>query len=155
MKKYSIKKGEWLTEIVADREEWLELLGASPADSMLARLGIARSTWDKIAAGKAPRVPIAAYRLATFARHGELSELLGNAWRDFFVSGDTLTLPGLRQPISAQALRAVWVSLQELPTLRRQVVELRAAADWVEVSPAVAAWLRRLGKGFPTLAENF
>jgi hypothetical protein len=93
MKKYHEEKVAWMTEICADREEWVELLGSTPSDATLRHLGISRRTWSGIASGQRPRVPMAAYRLATFQRHGELSELLGRAWGGFFVCGDTLGLP--------------------------------------------------------------
>lgn len=73
MKKYHEEKVAWMTEICADREEWVELLGSTPSDATLRHLGISRRTWSGIAAGRRPRVPMAAYRLATFQRHGELS----------------------------------------------------------------------------------
>lgn len=84
MKKYQERKVSWLTEIRADREEWVELLGPDPDDATLRHVGISRRTWIHIAAGKRPGVPMAAYRLASFRRHGELSDLLGSAWSDFF-----------------------------------------------------------------------
>jgi len=83
MKKYSVKKESWLTEMRADREEWVELLGSTPTDGTLKHLGISRRTWADIAAGKRPAVPMAAYRLASFQRHGALCDLLGSAWSDF------------------------------------------------------------------------
>jgi len=90
MKKYSGKEWAWQTEIRADREEWVELLGSHPSDDTLKRLGISRQTWAEIVSGQCPGVPMAAYRLAQFNRHGDLSELLGSAWSEFFVCGDTL-----------------------------------------------------------------
>jgi len=90
MNKNHGKKEGWATEIRADREEWVELMGSHPADAALSHVGLSRATWSAIVAGKGPRVPIAAYRLASFRRHGHLADLLGASWRDFFVSGDTL-----------------------------------------------------------------
>lgn len=145
MKKYYEEKSSWLTEIRADREEWVELLGSTPSDPTLRHLGISRRTWGDILSYKCPGVPMAAYRLATFHRHGALSDLLGRAWSDFFVVGDTLVFPGLKQPLSAPELRSTWCSLRELAQLRGEVARLRRELDWVEVSPAVSAWLRRLG----------
>lgn len=138
--------GRILAEIRADRDEWLELIGSNPSDQTLAFLGLLRSTWKKIESGKAPLVPMAAYRLASFCRYGHLADIAGSAWRDFYVCGDALALPGCRRPFTAPEMRSAWCELQELPRLRREVDQLRLDADAVEVSPAVAAWLLRLGK---------
>lgn len=146
MKKYSKKPAEIQTEIRADREEWIELLGANPSVDVLMSTGIGQSTWQAIAAGQSPLVPIAAYRLASFRRYGHLADLLGAPWRDFYVSGNTLTLPGVRNALDASALRSVWVDLQELASLRREVSVLRSTADYVDISPAVSEWLHRLGR---------
>lgn len=144
MKKYSEDKGQWLTHVRADREEWAELIGSRPSDRTLAELGISRAAWLKIAAGKMPTVPIAAHHLAHFRRHGDLSDMLGSAWLDFRVCGDTLLLPGVRQPFSAADLRAVWVHLQELPAMRLELERLRDIADEVTISPILSAWLEQL-----------
>jgi len=106
MKTYHEEKVAWLTEIRADREEWVELLGSTPDDATLKHVGISRRTWAAIAAGKRPGVPMAAYRLASFRRHGDLSELLGSAWGGFFVQGDTLglTWPQIRAQRPGNAL---------------------------------------------------
>ena len=155
MQKKSKKNAPWLTEIVADRDEWVELLGTQPSDKSLAHVGISRSTWQRIASGRNPRVPIASYRLASFCRHGCLGDLAGGAWSDFFVAGDTLVFPGLKYPLSASQLRSTWFQVQESARLRSDVRLLRRELDWVEVSPGVSAWLSALGKRFPTSAENF
>jgi len=131
MKKYSVKKEVWLTEIRADREEWVELLGMHPDDAALRHVGISRVTWEQIAGGKSPLVPMAAYRLARFRRHGALADLLGSAWSDFFVCGDALLFPGLKFPMSAPELRTAWLRIQETARLRSEVALLRrdAAAE--------------------------
>ena len=146
IKKYSRKRPTILTEIRADLDEWLELLGSNPTDKTLAFVGIDAATWSKIAAGKSPLVPIACYRLASFSRYGHMADIAGSAWRDFYVRGDTLVLPGIKQPCSAPALRSAWLELQELPRMRRELDELRQDSDRVEISPQVHAWLNRLGR---------
>lgn len=50
-----------------------------------------------------------------------------------------------KQPLSAPEMRSTWASLLELVRLRGEVAQLRRELDWVEVSPAVSGWLRRLG----------
>lgn len=124
----------------------MELLGSNPTEKSLAFVGLDAATWSKIAAGKSPLVPIAAYRLASFCRHGHLADIAGSAWRDFYVRGDVLVLPGVRQPFSAPDLRSTWIQLQELPRMRRELEQLRQDSDLVEISPQVHAWLSRLGR---------
>lgn len=119
------RKPEWITEIVADRDEWVEFLGTDPQDSALAHVGISRATWTAISQGQRPRVALACYRLASFARHGALSDLLGSAWREFFVCGDTLAFPGLKYPLSASQLRSTWFRVQDSARLRSEVSMLR------------------------------
>ncbi len=56
-----------------------------------------------------------------------------------------MVFPGLKNPLTAPELRSTWCSLRELAQLRGELARLRRELDWVEVSPAVANWLRRLG----------
>lgn len=144
-KKYK-QNGDWPMAFGADREEWLEMLGSNPKDTDLQFVGINRATWQKIIKGKMPKVPAAAHKLASFRRHGHLADLLGSAWSDFFVSGDTLTLPGVKYPLQAHSLRSTWLDLQMLPRLRWELERLRKESEWVDVSPALAKWLYGLGK---------
>lgn len=89
---------------------------------------------------------LASPRLASFRRHGHLEDIMGRPWRDFFTAGDALRVPGMKYPIPARDLCGLWHDVQQLPLLRRQVDQLRIEADSVDVSPAVKAWLYRLGK---------
>lgn len=132
---------QWLTSIKADRDEWREILGANPTPETLAQLGIAPSTWARILAGKTPAVPVAAYRMASFMRWGHLADLLGGAWRDFYVSGDTLVFPGLKYPLQAQELRAAWLRIQDNARLRSRVrwlEEEAANSPGVDLAPILA-----------------
>jgi hypothetical protein len=147
MNKYYGKDAPIESVVQADKDEWIELLGPAPTVETLRHLGITRRKWQDITRGKSPLVPVAAYRLAMFHRYGHLSDVLGSAWRDFFVLGDALVLPGVKQPLQAAALRSVWVELQELPRLRHKVARLMQECDYVEVSAAVSGWLDRLGRG--------
>ena len=146
MQKKSKEKAAWMTQIRADRAEWVELLGLNPSDDRLALVGISRPTWARIAAGKAPAVPIASYRLAEWQRYFHLGDVLGRAWDGFFTSGDTLALPGVKYPLQAAELRSVWLDIQALPVLRRELHDLRRQYDWVPVSPQVREWLHGLGR---------
>lgn len=119
----------WLTEVRADRDEWVELLGTTPSDKTLEHVGLSRRKWADILSGKCPSVSMACYRLASFCRHGCLADLLGSAWSDFFVRGDALVFPGLKYPLSAPDLRAAWVRIQDAARLRSEVSHLRAELD--------------------------
>ncbi len=120
MKKYSVKKAGWLTEIRADRDEWVELLGLTPDDAALRHVGISRETWAEIADGKSPRVPISACRLASFRRWGCLGELAGSAWSDFFVSGDTLGIPRAKKIAQRPGIAVDVVFLAGIGTTARR-----------------------------------
>ena len=146
MKKYSKKNDVFPVEIRADREEWIELMGLSPSDESLRFVGLSAASWSAIIAGRRPLVSTASHRLASFRRYGHLADLLGASWRDFFVSPDTLVFPGMKNGVSVLELRSVWLSVSEVPRLRREVQELRALAEVVDVSPAVRSWLFRLGE---------
>lgn len=125
MKTKSKKRADWITEISADRDEWIELLGVTPCDATLQKVGISRRTWRAIFSGLSPRVPIAAYHLAEFHRYGSLESLAGASWRDFFVCGNALAFPGLKYPLGAPDLRALWLRLQDTARLRSEVKLLR------------------------------
>lgn len=111
----------------ADRDEWVELIGQNPAVDVLRELGISPRTWSAILAGRSPPVPVAAYRLARYHRWGDLGEVLGSAWRDFRAVGDALICPGLKYPIPASELRALWVRLMQLARLEAETLEFLAA----------------------------
>lgn len=110
---------------IADREEWIELLGASPSLEQLKTVGLSSYNWTQIAAGRNPRIPLACFKLAQFQRHGQLTELLGSTWAEFEIRDRKLTFPGLRQPLEATEVRATWISIQELGRLRAENKMLR------------------------------
>lgn len=105
----------------ADRDEWNELLGATPTPKRLADVGLSPATWLDICSGQSPFVPDACFRLARFQRYGELSELMGSAWRDFFACPEGLLFPGMKYCVPAQELRALWVRVHELGSLQTEV----------------------------------
>ncbi|MBS1197449.1 MAG: hypothetical protein H6R18_1234 [Proteobacteria bacterium] len=105
---------------IADREEWIELLGANPSIEKLKACGLSGWAWRQILAGERPRIPLACFRLAEFQRRGHLADLLGKDWRDFEIHEQRLLFPGLRQPLSPLELRATWIQLQALPVLRAE-----------------------------------
>lgn len=105
-------------EAIADRDEWVELIGTSPSAETLKAVGLSSYNWRQISAGENPRIPLACFALAQFARHGRMESLLGNAWAEFEIRGNGLMFPGLRAPIDARELRATWIRLQEIGRLR-------------------------------------
>lgn len=105
----------------ADRGEWSELLGTTPTAKRLAEVGLSAATWSAICAGESPFVPDACFRLARFQRYGELSELMGSAWRDFFACPEGLLFPGMKYCVPAPELRALWVRVHELGSLQTEV----------------------------------
>ncbi|MQY50824.1 hypothetical protein [Rhodocyclus gracilis] len=142
-----MEKKEPQTAIRADRDEWAELLGVSPTPATLAKVGINETTWTAIRRGRAPLVPVSAYRAARFHRYGDLSELAGGEWRGFAVCDGALTVPGVKRPIPAGELRAWWATLAELHALRFQVVQLQRDVERadaaLEAAEQRAAYYRR------------
>lgn len=136
----------WQVKFDADRDEWVEMLGMNPPDKLLELVGITRQTWLRILTGRRPSIPAPAYRIARLHRYGDLSQVLGRNYVDFWLRGDGVLLPGMKYPISPIDLRGVWFDLQVLPMLKRELSELRTTTDWVQVSPTLSNWLKTLGK---------
>jgi len=107
-------------EAIADRDEWIELIGTSPSADTLKAVGLSSYNWKQISAGTNPRIPLACFQLARFARYGRLESILGTDWADFEIRGQRLAFPGLRQPIDAKELRTTWIRLQEIGRLRAE-----------------------------------
>jgi len=125
-------------EAIADRDEWIELLGTSPSAETLKTVGLSRYNWQQISAGENPTIPLACFQLANFARHGRIEALLGKDWADFEIRGNRLAFPGLRQPIDPKELRAAWIRLQELGSLRAENKMLQSDIEKLESSLEMA-----------------
>lgn len=127
----------------AFRDEWVELLGSTPSDSLLKIVGITRAVWAEIEASKNPFVPRACYQLAQYQRYLQLSDLLGPSWAEFEVRGSTLLFPGLKYPLSAADLRATWARLQQIRALEATASLLRS--DLKKAEAAIEAAEKRAG----------
>lgn len=107
-------------------------MGCTPSDESLSFVGLSRRLWLAIAADKSPAVPLAAYRLARYRRHFQLSDLAGPSWDGFAIHGTSLVFPGLKYPLSVNDLRSTWISLQELRILRSNNALLRRDMEKME-----------------------
>ena len=72
--------------------------------------------------------------------------MLGKEWQDFYIRHQSIEIPGVRYPYTAPELRSTWINVQRLERVQNELERMRKETDWVEVSPAVSAWLKRLGQ---------
>jgi len=125
-------------EAIADRDEWIELLGAKPSIETLKNVGLSRSNWQQIIDGENPTIPLACFALANFARHGRIESLLGKDWAEFEIRDNKLAFPGLRYPLDAKELRTAWIQLQEIGRLRAENKILQSDIEKLESSLEMA-----------------
>lgn len=107
-------------------EEFAELLGRNPDASTLARIGITARQfrlWLSTSAGV--WISPAQYHLMQFQRQLHLSELMGRDWDGFVISGNALTVPGLKRPLTPGELSGLWLYVQQPAALSAQVAQLK------------------------------
>lgn len=99
-------------------EDLLEWIGRAPNPKLLRRLGVTPHQYQRwLGATKGVWISAAQYHIIQFNYRQHLAELLGQDWAEFFVSGDKITIPGLKYPVSPLELRGLWVSNHQVNVL--------------------------------------
>jgi transcriptional regulator with XRE-family HTH domain len=113
--------------------------------------GVTPNTLKNWTSGKT-RPPPAVLRLARARLGGQLSEVMGKAWEEVRLSGDSIHLPGMKYPLTVPDLRAVWITIQESANARAACAR---ALEELDRAKAAAAYYRDLIRREASSGELF
>lgn len=117
------------------------------SDELTMRLtGASRSTVRRWRLGLTP-VPLPVLRVVSLIRHGELSFLFGEDFREFRIQGGEFHLPGFKHGIRPAELRTWWIKVQEAMNQRYAAEQarrdLQRAEERIEALERDLAFYRR------------
>lgn len=109
------KKPPILTQYRVYPDDLLEWMGRNPDQKLLSAMGITPRQWALWTSTSAGTwISAAHYRMIRFHHRLHLAELLGPEWDGFVIHGNTMEFPGLKRPVSAGELRALWLQIQQV-----------------------------------------